>query len=321
MAAEQQSALTKQKDNSNLGKEIVASVQNRIAELTEENQLNLPKNYSAANALQSAILAIQETKDISGQNALTVCSKTSIYNALFNTVVQGLSPAKKQVYYIVYGDQLQASRSYFGTMAVTKRLNDVQDIYADVVYKGDTFKTSKKNGSWVVNAHESSYENIDNDNIVAAYCTIVRKDGSAYTEIMNMKQIQTSWNKGKTKGAVHKEFPDQMAKRTVINRACKYFANTSDDSDLIIDAFNRTGEHQIHDEPAADTTQDSGQLEELNAEMATILAAKKAEKARAIDIPEAEISKEEKGCKQGQPEKTDSKEAAEHEAEQFRLNG
>ena len=33
-----------------------------------------------------------------------------------------------------------------------------------------------------------------------------------------------------------------MAKRTVINRACKMFFNTSDDSDHLIEAFNATGD-------------------------------------------------------------------------------
>ncbi len=31
-----------------------------------------------------------------------------------------------------------------------------------------------------------------------------------------------------------------MAKKTVINRACKMYANTSDDSDILIEAFNNT---------------------------------------------------------------------------------
>ncbi|WP_243124300.1 recombinase RecT [Clostridium sp. AWRP] len=38
-------------------------------------------------------------------------------------MMQGLTPAKKQCYFVVYGKQLQLMRSYMGTAAVTKRLN------------------------------------------------------------------------------------------------------------------------------------------------------------------------------------------------------
>ena len=101
----------------------------------------------------------------------------------------------------------------------------------------------------MIQEHESSFENIDPEKIVAAYCTIEMENGQEYTEVMNMAQIQKSWAKSRNpKQSVHKEFPDQMAKRTVINRACKMFFNTSDDSDLLIEAFNNTSD-QYDDSP------------------------------------------------------------------------
>lgn len=56
---------------------------------------------------------------------------------------------------------------------------------------------------------------------------------------MTKKQIDKSWSKAKTKN-VQIDFPDQMAMRTVINRAAKFFVNTSDDSDLFAGAINNT---------------------------------------------------------------------------------
>ena len=59
---------------------------------------------------------------------------------------------------------------------------------------------------------------------------------------MSMAQIRNSWNQGQAKGKsmAHENFTEEMAKKTVISRACKLFANTSDDSDLLIEAFNNT---------------------------------------------------------------------------------
>lgn len=58
---------------------------------------------------------------------------------------------------------------------------------------------------------------------------------------MTKKQIDKSWSKAKVK-SVQIDFPEEMAKRTVINRAAKQFINTSDDAELFSDAFNRTTE-------------------------------------------------------------------------------
>ena len=236
-------------------KDIPMMVHNQLDKLVAEGDLSFPAGYNASNAIQNAWMIIQDTKDRDNRPALDVCTMGSVMKAMLDTVIMGLNPAKKQVYYIVYGNKLEAQRSYFGTMAATKRVTGVKDIWADVVYEGDTFKIGKKRGGWVIQEHESNFENIDPEKIVAAYCTIETEDGREYTEVMNMAQIQKSWAKSRNqKQSVHKEFPDQMAKRTVINRACKMFFNTSDDSDLLIEAFNNTGDQYDDSQDVPDST-------------------------------------------------------------------
>ena len=65
--------------------------------------------------------------------------------------------------------------------------------------------------------------------------------------IVLSKEIDKSWSQAKTKN-VQNNFPQEMAKRTVINRAAKQFFNTSDDNDLFIDAVNRTTENEYDNE-------------------------------------------------------------------------
>lgn len=51
-------------------------------------------------------------------------------------------------------------------------------------------------------------------------------------EVMNMKQIKQSWQQGygyKEGSGTHSKFADQMAKKTVINRALKQIINTHGD--------------------------------------------------------------------------------------------
>lgn len=82
----------------------------------------------------------------------------------------------------------------------------------------------------VVKKHETKFENLDNE-IIAAYVVIKLTNGKETTTVMTKKQIDQSWAKSKMKGSgPQKEFPEEMAKRTVINRAAKALINTSNDN-------------------------------------------------------------------------------------------
>lgn len=223
-------------------KNITDTVLSRVQELENSNQLHFPANYSYQNALKSAWLILQETKDRNGKLALQACTKESVANTLLNMVIQGLSPAKKQAYFIVYGNQLQLSRSYFGTVAVTKRLKDVKDVFAEVIYEADEFayEINLDTGRKQITKHVQSFENIDNTKIKGAYAVVLLENGERTVEVMNIKQIRAAWNQGQAKGnsGAHNNFGEEMCKKTVINRACKMYVNTSDDSDLLIEAIN-----------------------------------------------------------------------------------
>ncbi|AKG36129.1 recombinase RecT [Paenibacillus durus] len=216
---------------------------NRSLTRLQDDGLILPPNYNASNALKSAFFKLQEVQDKSGKPALEVCSRESVANALLDMVVQGLSPAKTQCYFIVYGSKLQLNRSYFGTQAVLKRLSNVKDIWANVIYKGDVFEYEVAGGREKLVKHETNFENRDNE-ILGAYAVVKTFEDEEILTVMTRKEIDSSWSQSKTGQAVHKKFPQEMAKRTVINRAAKAYINTSDDSDLLVDAINRSTENE-----------------------------------------------------------------------------
>ena len=230
--------------NELMERNIADNVLNRVAKLEESGGLVIPPNYSAANALKSAWLILQETKDRNKKPVLEVCTKESICNTLLDMVIQGLSPVKKQCYFIAYGNQLQLSRSYMGTVAVTKRLSGIKDVFANCIYEGDVFEYEfdLETGVKRITKHEQKFENINIQKIRGAYAVIVREGAENFVEVMSMDQIRQSWKqrKGPEESDTHKNFTDEMAKKTVISRACKIFANTSDDADLLIESINRT---------------------------------------------------------------------------------
>ena len=222
----------------------IKTIENQILKLQEDGELDLPPNYSASNALRSAYLILQETVDKNDQPALEVCTKTSIANALMNMVTQGLTPAKNQGYFMVYGGKLVFMRSYFGAETSAKRVDpSIADIVAEPVYAGDTITYSIINGKKVIKEHLQTLDSVDAGKVKAAYAMTINGEGEVTrTTLMTFKEIQASWKQSKTypvndkgeikKGSTHDKFTGEMVRRTVINRLCKEIINSSNDADL-----------------------------------------------------------------------------------------
>jgi len=223
---------------------VVTLVQARIADLQKDGKIYFPPYYSPENALQSAWLILQETKDKNKKPVLQTCSRASIANALLDTVVQGLNPGKAQCYYIAYGNQLVCQRSYFGSVSLAKRVNpDVRDVVGEVVYDGDEFEYEIENGRKRITVHRQNIKNINGGKIVAAYATVLGySEPVLAVEVMTWDEVKQAWKKSPQqpitesgnlkKTGVHAEFTAEMVKKTVISRACKRIINTSSDAHL-----------------------------------------------------------------------------------------
>ena len=226
-------------------KQITDIVFNKVVDLQARGAIDFPNNYSVGNALKSAYLILQEAKTREKKPVLQVCTQESIANALLDMVVQGLNPTKQQCYFIPYGNQLTLSRSYLGTIALTKRLKGVKDVVAYPIYKNDKLDIGFDilTGKTKINEFKPALDHKAQD-LIGALGIVVGENEILYLEYMNMEQIRNAWNQGTMKGnsPAHKNFPDQMAIKTVINRVCKKYVNAADDSDKIADLISKTAE-------------------------------------------------------------------------------
>ncbi len=250
-------------------KDVVDVVGKKVQEFISRGEINLPANYSPHNAMKSAWLILQGTVDREKKPVLSVCSKDSIANSLLDMVVQGLNPAKKQCYFIAYGKSLVCQRSYFGTMAVAKQVDEtIAEIIAEVVYEGDTFKYQMKRGKKEVTVHEQALENVDSKKIKAAYCMVIDHDGEIKkTEIMTFAEIKQAWKqsqmnpfneKGEVKdSSTHGKFTADMAKKTIINRTCKPIINSSSDSHLFLESVHRADDERAEAEVAEEIAENA----------------------------------------------------------------
>lgn len=190
-------------------------------------------------------------------NILEKCNKSSIAEALLKMVVYGVSPIKKQCYFIPYGDKLECSISYAGNIAIAKRYGKLKSIKGNAIFEGDTFEFEVDNttGRRKVVKHIQTLDSVGTNKLKGAYAVYELTDGTIDVEVMSITQIQMAWGQGGSKGnsPAHKNFADQMAAKTVINRACKLLISSSDDSilydpteedDKLIDV---TGENVAHE--------------------------------------------------------------------------
>lgn len=219
-------------------KDISAQVLAKVDQFQQAGELRLPADYSPENALKSAYLILSEQKvgGVNGRPVLEACTKPSIANALLKMVVWGLSPMKKQCDFIPYGDKLECSIEYTGNIALAKRFGGLKDIKSRAVYDGDdfVFEVDPETGRNKLIKHSQTLQSMGSKKVIGAYSILEMNDGSKDMEIMSIEQIKDSWNQGAMKGnsPAHKNFPDQMALKTVINRACKPLIRTSNDAIL-----------------------------------------------------------------------------------------
>ena len=216
---------------------------NQFGDLIEKGQLEFPKNYNYVSAVKYAALVISQTK------SLCDCTKSSIAQALSDMALQGLDVSRKHGYFIKYGNELKFFRSYLGDVAAIMQSGFVKDIKALVVYEGDTFETGIVNDEEVVLCHQTSFANKDNP-IIGAYAVAILPEGAKTYCIMTKKEIDKSWAKSTNANNItQRDFPQEMAKRTVIRRLVKMlftrFNPNSNFADSLVGAFNRTTENEF----------------------------------------------------------------------------
>jgi recombination protein RecT len=217
-------------------KNVSDSVLNKVKVLESQGNLELPKDYSASNAMKQAWLKISQ------DNKLMNTSDASKANALLDMVTQGLNPAKNQAYFIPYGNSMQLQRSYHGNVMMLKRDAGASNVVSQVIYKDDDFSYDiDENGSIINPKHKQKFGSVNKDNIVGAYATIVFDDKQNHVEVMTIEQIEQAWMQSSMikdrdalkRSKTHNNFKEEMAKKTVINRASKRYINTSTDEGLL----------------------------------------------------------------------------------------
>ena len=240
-----------------------AFVDGLVSQLQEKQKygLTFPKDYNYSNELMGAYLILKETQDANKKPVLESCSQVSIANTLMDMVTLGVSMQKKQCYPVAYGGKLQCQISVYGNTCIARRYG-LKNIDAMCIYEGDTFDYHIENARIVVDSHKQDFLHLNKDKIIGAYAIVTMEDGSQYVELMNMDMIKQAWKQGfgyKDGGnGTHQKFTDQMAMKTVKNRALKYIIRTYG-TQAVSDAYDNFEETETDDRVAMDVKHDIAQ--------------------------------------------------------------
>lgn len=238
---------------------VAALVQQKLDALMKNGRIVFPEDYSVENAMASARLALQNVvnKDqkaiVDGNGRPTgVVTTASMVNAVLDMCIQGLNVAKKQCYFIVYGNQLLCQRSYFGDMALAQRINPNIEFYFQPIYEGDVVRQEILGGRTVIMSHQTDWKAQDKP-IEGAYCGCRDKETGEDLGcvIMTIERIEKSWMQSKTykfakdrNETTHGKFTTEMALRTVIRKRCVPIINSSSDA-LLLESVRRQDEERV----------------------------------------------------------------------------
>ena len=207
---------------------------------------------------------------------LAVNARQSVVNAVTNIAAIGISlnPAKKQAYLVPRKGQICLEISYMGLIDLAIDSGSISWAQAAVVYSNDGFTL---NGFDKPPTHNYNPFSKDRGEVVGAYVVAKTATGDYLTECMSKDDIDSIKNRSESVKA-GKSSPwttdyGEMAKKTVVKRAYKYWPKT-DRLDTAIHHLNTEGgeglaqtveKSKFDPTPIVNGVQDMKTVEELNA--------------------------------------------------------
>ena len=170
---------------------------------------------------QFAIQAFQKN-DFLAKTALA--NPTSAQNAIINVAAIGISlnPASKLAYLVPRDNSVCLDVSYMGLMHIAQASGCIQWGQAKVVYENDSYES---NGIDTAPTHKYNAFG-ERGQVVGVYCTVKTSGGDYLTDEMSVSDIEAIRKlskAGTSKQGPWVNFWEEMAKKTVVKRASKYW--------------------------------------------------------------------------------------------------
>lgn len=229
-------------------------------ELSIQDQKNLSTYF--VGALDSAInlpegtdkqrLALNFVSLLQDKPELTEFRAEVLAPMVVRCAKDNLDVLNQEVYiYKGFNGKLTYAPSYKGLrkMAIQKSVRPIKDIYAKPIFEGDTVEEVFSDGDAKI-TYKSNF--LKRGKWVGVLAVCVFKDNSEIYELMDMEQINAVKAKSRNSGA-WKDFPIEMAKKSVIRRLCKQFTLEFSDNEQ---AESFRGADEFIDDPKEQASKD-----------------------------------------------------------------
>lgn len=170
---------------------------------------------------QFAIQALQKNQFL---NDTAWNNQASLQNAIINVASIGISlnPALKHAYLVPRDKMVCLDISYMGLLNIAQKSGSIVWGQAKLVYKNDTYENT---GIDTVPVHGQETFG-DKGDVVGAYCTVKLPSGDYLTEEMDIEEINKIKNSSKAQNGPWKTWFGEMARKSVVKRASKYWPQT-----------------------------------------------------------------------------------------------
>lgn len=208
----------------------ISVIRQSVLRMQPEFRNALPSHIPVERFVRTVMTSIQSNPD------LVRADKASLFSSATKCAQDGLLPDGREAAFVVFSTKDKASGEWIkkvqyipmvqGIMKKARNSGDINSIVAHVVRKNDDF--SYDVASDKVPHHKPDWFGERGD-VVGAYAIIHLKEGDPIVEIMSKNDIEAirSRSKSKDSGPWVTDW-EEMARKTVIKRACKYAPSSTD---------------------------------------------------------------------------------------------
>lgn len=192
---------------------------------------------------QFAIQAFQKNEYLA---KVAMGNPSSAQNAIINVAAIGitLNPAAKLAYLVPRDGGVHLDISYMGLLHLAQVSGAIQWGQCKLVYASDTYES---NGLDSAPTHKYNAFG-DRGAVVGGYCTVKTAQGDYLTEEMSLTEIKQVEASSKAKNGPWKNWWDEMARKTIVKRASKYWPRV-ERLDMAVHHLNTDGGEGFADEP------------------------------------------------------------------------
>lgn len=242
----------------------------------------LPRHLTPERVIKVAAIAWNKTPK------LRECDMESIFMAVMQAAELGLEPggALGHAYLVPYGSTCQLIPGYRGLIELARRSGEIESIEAHIVYERDKF--TLRFGLDPKLEHEPFLDG-DPGKVRFTYAVAKLKGGAYQFEVMTLAQVERIRERSRAgkNGPWVTDF-EEMARKTVIRRLCKYLPLSAEKSETLAKAL------EIDDQDYIDVSTEPtpAQAEEKKQSRTDAIKAKIAAQLPSNEAPQVEVPAE-----------------------------